>query len=363
MKNIVGWVLLGFIFSGSPLYADYYSIKDGIWEVTTSSTCPWSKVSHVSPTCACSPGCSPGGNFVINIRHVITSSCSMLDFSGGATIHVLAGGNFTLNGGGTLAGTANIIIDEGGSMVINGNLNLQGNGSGTINGSLTVNGSITNSSSLGSDALCGSGSITSTLPILPGTLCNYKLLPVEFACFKSEKHLGGELLHWETLSEMNNLKFEVQKSFDGFEFETIGEVYAKTNGNSKIRLQYDFFDIQPVNKFTYYRLKQIDFNNNFKYSQIISVNYSEYSDASFIVYPNPNKSEFFLDYRGVAEQEKMRIQVVDFNGRMVYEQLITQHNNGENTIKIKPDKTLQSNRYLIRIVIGEVVHHLTMLIE
>lgn len=365
MKRVVGWVMLGILFFNSPLKADYYSIKDGIWEQTAAANCPWSKVGHTSPTCTCSPLCSPGGNFNIFIKHNITSSCALLDFTGGATIHVLSGGSFTLNGGGTLAGTANIIVDAGGSMTINGNLAIEGNGSGIINGSLQVNGTITNSSSLGSNGLCGTGTITSSQPIVPGTICGVTALPIELLCFNVNKNENGQLLHWETSSEKNNKLFEIEKSTNSIFFEKIGEHNSKAYpiGNSSSLLAYDFWDKEKINGYCYYRLKQVDFNDEFNYSQIVSVLVNSLKNVSFVIYPNPNHSEFFIEFRGISENETFQVQLIDNIGKLVYQLLPEQIKIVENKIFVKPDQLLQAGDYNIRLTIAGVTHHLKMLVE
>jgi hypothetical protein len=363
MKKIVGFVLLIIIFFSAPLKADFYSIKNGIWEETATATCPWSKISHLSPTCSCSPTCSPGGNFIIYIKHNIVSSCTLLDFTGVATIHVLSGGSFTLNGGGTLTGTANIIVDQGGAMIINGNLSLQGNGSGLINGSLFVNGTITNSSSLGSNGLCGTGTITSSQPILPGTICQNFLLPVEYLCFKAKEHEQGELLYWETVTEKNNLKFEIEKSNDGIDFEKIGEVFSKAlySGNSENLIQYEFIDKYVNEGQFYYRLKQIDLNNNHSFSQIISVVYNSYKNLSFVIYPNPNHSEFYIEYKGISTNKKFTIQIINQSGYLVYQK---EHLNSDtNQLYIKCAELLKAGSYTIRLSIDDSAHHLKMIIN
>jgi hypothetical protein len=365
MKSVVGWVMLGILFFSSSVKADYYSIKDGIWEQTAAASCPWSKVSHASATCSCSPLCSPGGNFIINIKHNITSSCALLDFTGGATIRVLSGGSFTLNGGGTLAGTANIIVDAGGTMTINGNLAIEGNGSGLINGSLQVNGTITNSSSLGSNGLCGSGSITSSQPIIPGTICGATLLPIELLCLNVKQQPDGQLLHWETSSEKNNKLFEIEKSNNSIFFEKIGEHASKAypSGNSSQILSYDFLDEELVAGYCYYRLKQIDIDEKINFSQIVTVYVNTLKNVSFVIYPNPNHSEFFIEFRGIPENELFLVQLIDNSGKIVYQLTPQQVQVINNKILVKPENMLQSGNYNIRLIIAGVAHHLKMLVE
>ncbi len=94
-------------------------------------------------------------------------------------------------------------------------------------------------------------------------------LPVTLLNFSGEVNGKQNWLHWATASEENNTGFEVQRSNDGYSFNKVGFVNTKAaNGNSDLKLNYDFSDIGFAST-NYYRLKQIDKDGKFSYSNIV----------------------------------------------------------------------------------------------
>lgn len=113
------------------------------------------------------------------------------------------------------------------------------------------------------------------------------LLPVSMSSFTANKMKGGVLLEWTTESEQNNAGFEVQRQTGG-EFKTIAyQPSAAAGGNSNTPLHYTFNDAQPLpGGWVYYRLKQINFDGHYTYSEIRKV-MSDRSDEKMILSPNP----------------------------------------------------------------------------
>jgi len=95
-------------------------------------------------------------------------------------------------------------------------------------------------------------------------------LPIELISFTG-KYINNEiLLEWSTLSEINNDYFSIEHSTNGYNFSEIGIVLG--NGNSSIQNDYSFIHNNYKNTHNYYRLKQIDYDGSFTYSEIIAVN-------------------------------------------------------------------------------------------
>jgi hypothetical protein len=92
-------------------------------------------------------------------------------------------------------------------------------------------------------------------------------LPVDLISFEAEREGDNIKLNWATASEENNNYFEIQKSYDGIVFTPIG--YAEGAGNSNTILDYSYTDTD-ISK-VFYRLKQIDFNGEFEYSDVVAV--------------------------------------------------------------------------------------------
>ncbi len=104
-------------------------------------------------------------------------------------------------------------------------------------------------------------------PILIGK--TNALLPIHLMSFIAQKQNDGVQLRWITASETNNSHFEIQRSFDGLQFESIGKVNG--SNNSHTILTYNFFDKKPAVGTNYYRLNQVDFDGKSTLSNIASI--------------------------------------------------------------------------------------------
>ncbi|MCX7861561.1 MAG: hypothetical protein N2449_01030 [Bacteroidales bacterium] len=99
-----------------------------------------------------------------------------------------------------------------------------------------------------------------------------KPLPVNIISFLSRCNQLQNILTWQTASETNNAGFDVQKSHNGTDWETMG--FVQGQGNSNTTTTYTFTDDAPYYPITYYRLRQIDHDGNDTYSQVIAANCS-----------------------------------------------------------------------------------------
>ncbi len=114
-------------------------------------------------------------------------------------------------------------------------------------------------------------------------LCLPEILPVELLNFNVKELNGTAVLNWSTSSEKNNAYFEIMKSTDGINYYSIGKV----NGNGSVSdiSNYSFTDPALTAGTTYYRLKQVDFNADFKFTDIRTINVQ--SLEAFKLLPNP----------------------------------------------------------------------------
>jgi len=94
-------------------------------------------------------------------------------------------------------------------------------------------------------------------------------LPVEWGYFILDEINGNILIKWQTLSETNNHRFEIQKSFDAEFFNTAAIVPG--SGNSNIPVEYSYLDENSETGTTYYRIRQIDYDGKESFSNILSV--------------------------------------------------------------------------------------------
>lgn len=155
-------------------------------------------------------------------------------------------------------------------------------------------------------------------------------LPVELSFFEV-KPMKNEIvkLNWQTQSEENSDYFEIQRSRseNENEFENIGRVSSE--GNSTWVNDYEFEDRLPVlNQFSYYRLKQVDLDGKFVFSNIQSVKIK--GEGVLGVFPNPikNNQTLNISYPNKSDLEK-RVHIVNSMGAIVFKSVL-ENQNGEN---------------------------------
>ena len=145
-------------------------------------------------------------------------------------------------------------------------------------------------------------------------------LPVELTDFNASCEGQKLLLNWNTASEKNNLGFEIQGSNDGRDWQKIGWHSSLSSGNSIVPLDYQY----ELSKSTmpYLRLKQIDEDDRFSFSPIISNPCSQDKETEFIVYPNPIKNWLSIE-RTTNDFEEATFQLFNQSGQLIAEQILT----------------------------------------
>jgi photosystem II stability/assembly factor-like uncharacterized protein len=115
----------------------------------------------------------------------------------------------------------------------------------------------------------------------------FSFIPVELVSFKAEVHRNNVNLSWITASEINNYGFEVERLAEGSSaWQKIG--FVPGNGTTTITQYYSFTDPSVKAGLYSYRLKQMDFDGSFEYSDIVNVNVLPVSDFVLMQnYPNP----------------------------------------------------------------------------
>ena len=116
---------------------------------------------------------------------------------------------------------------------------------------------------------------------------NLIALPIELVAFKGTPSVLGNVLTWQTASEVNNKGFEIER-LNGNEWQNIGFV----KGNNKAS-NYQFLDNAPLST-SYYRLRQLDNDGKFDYSKVISIAQSG-KGKGLSLYPNPVSSHLTIE--------------------------------------------------------------------
>lgn len=139
-------------------------------------------------------------------------------------------------------------------------------------------------------------------------------LPVELSSFWARPRAKDIELKWETASEINNSHFDIEKSMDAREWNSIAKIEG--NGNVSVTSQYNFIDTAPSKGVNYYRLRQFDYDGEFSYSPVVSVNWEKENNVE--LYPNPAKDQLFFKHIDLSAGD-IKIAIFDVNGRQVFD--------------------------------------------
>jgi len=165
-----------------------------------------------------------------------------------------------------------------------------------------------------------SGTISTAAPVTafsPFTLASrtsMNPLPIELITFNAEDAGTYVRTSWVTATETNNERFEVERSADAQTFELIGTVNGA--GSSQSILQYEYMDERPLQGTAYYRLKQIDFDGAYTYSDLVAVTRVS-SAAELLIWPNPVEDGLNIVSNDGMVPSSVRIH--DAAGRLVME--------------------------------------------
>ncbi len=110
------------------------------------------------------------------------------------------------------------------------------------------------------------------------------VLPIELINFDATAEKRKVRLNWETITELNNDYFTIERSLKQLNWKEIATIDAA--GNSVMHLNYVTFDLSPLPGISYYRLKQTDFDGAYVYSNVRPV-YFENNIAEIVAFPNP----------------------------------------------------------------------------
>jgi hypothetical protein len=134
---------------------------------------------------------------------------------------------------------------------------------------------------------------------LPGN----EALPIKLVSFDCVLINNKVNLSWCTASEINNSYFTVERSADGMNFESI--IQKPGAGNSTIKLYYKAIDDNPLHGYSYYRLKQTDFDGKFSFSSVETINNSSKNTTELeikTVSPNPFTESFKVSFNLLKDQ-------------------------------------------------------------
>ncbi|MCZ7611746.1 MAG: T9SS type A sorting domain-containing protein [Ignavibacterium sp.] len=150
-------------------------------------------------------------------------------------------------------------------------------------------------------------------------------IPVELMSFIASVKNDNVLLEWITASEINNYGFEIQRNLDNKSWEEIGFIPGK--GTTTNKSYYSFIDNNTIDEKISYRLKQIDYNGEFKFSFVIKVDVKQPLHFSLLQnFPNPFNPKTKISFE-IPFQSDVKIVLYDITGKEL-KTLINQHLKG-----------------------------------
>lgn len=140
-------------------------------------------------------------------------------------------------------------------------------------------------------------------------------LPVKLNSFVVQKIDNKAKISWSTEQESNSSHFVIERSVNGRTWNDIATVTAA--GNSSLHINYSIIDNAPMRGFNYYRLKQVDKDAKYDYSEIKSALFNSRYTAE--IAPNPSKDfiNLYLNKAGNGNQQST-VQLLNASGKMVY---------------------------------------------
>lgn len=138
----------------------------------------------------------------------------------------------------------------------------------------------------------------------------FLILPVDLLYFKAEIQIKVVWITWATSSEVDNDRFEIERSINGVDFSTIGEI--KGMGTTITTTLYHYTDFTPAVGNNYYRLKQFDKDGKMKISQVRVVNYNTKNNLT--VFTNLSSNELIIQKNN---NFPIQVQIYNTAGQML----------------------------------------------
>lgn len=170
------------------------------------------------------------------------------------------------------------------------------------------------------------------------------VLPVELLSFEAERTEGNStLISWQTTNEVNHDFFTIERSTDKRNFEIVGKIYEASHVIDEIK-NYIFVDENlPQSEDVYYRLKQVDYDGDFAYSEVRHVGLNS-KDLS--VFPNPLAAGNDISVKFNSENAGDRnISLFNVEGKLVFRKKNSTER-GQNVLHIS-DVLLEKGIYFL----------------
>ena len=142
----------------------------------------------------------------------------------------------------------------------------------------------------------------------------WSVLPVQLISFQGDINKTNRAkLHWTIANNEEVNQFEIQRSFDGNEFKTIGLVFGSEKRNVE---EYMFYETVTSYDKVMYRLKMISRNNEVSYSKVLVFQSKTISTSAINIIGNPVNDQLTFTYTA-AVTKPIDIRIYDMSGRVM----------------------------------------------
>lgn len=304
MKNFIVLLASILLFSGSTIAATCVSLGNGNWNSPLTWSC-----GHV-----------PIGGDIVTIQAGDTVSISVGTDIIGLAIILNIDGVFLFDSPG-----AQLRLPCGSVIIISATGSIESTGVGQASHSIRI---------------CRDAVWTGTDGPLTGPLVIGIALPIELTFFNAETNGSMIDFTWQTASEKNNDFFTIEGSIDGFLWNEMRRINGA--GSTQEEQNYSYSSVNRE-KYTYFRLKQTDFDGKFAYSDLVAV---ELVHDQMKIYPNPNMGTMVNIQ--LPSKEAGILQILHADGRVAYSSELT----GGQLLRLT-DLNLNPGTYIVHVQQGD----------
>ena len=166
------------------------------------------------------------------------------------------------------------------------------------------------------------------------------------APFKVENVGNYANVVWSTASELNNDYFIIERSKDGLNFEFLEKIDGA--GTKSITTDYSYIDKDPFLGWSYYRLKQTDFDGTTKTYDVVFFELKGRKTNS-IIYPNPiHENRLNLKLNGFASNSNVSIFLLSIDGKVIESKRFTSDRFGNLQATLTPSHVLKKGMYILK---------------
>ncbi len=152
------------------------------------------------------------------------------------------------------------------------------------------------------------------------------LLPVDILELTARPNGKNVLVEWTSKNESVLSHFEIERSTDGNSFNTAGKVSARNTAGT---FRYSFEDLKPSAGNNFYRIKSVDIDGSFAYSNVARVSMIKISENKLLLYPNPAFTSVNIQMNNIPNGQ-YAVKIIDMQGKVILTQNVAIINSNQN---------------------------------